>query len=52
MTTEVIFLMSPDPDGGYTARALGYPIFTDKALQRWPEIRPTVETKDVCQSYP
>jgi predicted RNase H-like HicB family nuclease len=26
---EVIFLVEPDPEGGYTARALGYSIFTE-----------------------
>jgi predicted RNase H-like HicB family nuclease len=26
---EIIFLIEPDPEGGYAARALGEPIFTD-----------------------
>lgn len=26
--TEIVFLIQDDPDGGYTARALGEPIFT------------------------
>ncbi len=26
--TELVFLVEDDPDGGYTARALGQPIFT------------------------
>jgi hypothetical protein len=26
---EMIFLVEEDPEGGYTARALGYPIFTE-----------------------
>ena len=26
--TEIVFLVEEDPDGGYTARALGEPIFT------------------------
>ncbi len=26
---EIIFLIEPDPEGGYSARALGEPIFTD-----------------------
>jgi dephospho-CoA kinase len=26
--TEIVFLVGDDPDGGYTARALGEPIFT------------------------
>jgi hypothetical protein len=26
---EMIFLVEEDPEGGYTARALGHPIFTE-----------------------
>jgi hypothetical protein len=26
---EITFLVEEDPEGGYTARALGYPIFTE-----------------------
>jgi hypothetical protein len=26
--TEIVFLVEEDPEGGYTARALGEPIFT------------------------
>lgn len=26
---EIIFLVEEDPEGGYTARALGHPIFTE-----------------------
>ncbi len=26
---EIIFLVEEDPEGGYTARALGYSIFTE-----------------------
>ena len=28
MMTEIVFLIEDDVDGGYTARALGEPIFT------------------------
>lgn len=28
MTTEIVFLVEDDPDGGHTARALGESIFT------------------------
>ena len=28
-TTEIVFLVEEDPDGGYTARALGESIFTE-----------------------
>ena len=27
--TEIVFLVEDDPDGGYTARALGESIFTE-----------------------
>ncbi len=27
--SEIVFLVEDDPEGGYTARALGYSIFTD-----------------------
>jgi predicted RNase H-like HicB family nuclease len=26
---ELIFMVEEDPEGGYTAKALGYPIFTE-----------------------
>lgn len=26
---EIIFLVQEDPEGGFTARALGYPVFTE-----------------------
>ncbi|MEA5535376.1 2-oxoisovalerate dehydrogenase [Crocosphaera sp. XPORK-15E] len=29
MTEEIIFLVEEDPEGGYTARALGESIFTE-----------------------
>ena len=29
MEKEIIFLIEEDPEGGYTARALGYSIFTE-----------------------
>ena len=29
MTSEIIFLVEQAPEGGYTAKALGYPIFTE-----------------------
>jgi len=29
MATEVIFLLEEAPEGGFTARALGYSIFTE-----------------------
>ena len=29
MTSEIVFLVEPAPEGGYTARALGESIFTE-----------------------
>lgn len=29
MEKEIIFLVEEDPEGGYTAKALGYSIFTE-----------------------
>jgi hypothetical protein len=29
MVNEMIFLVEEDPEGGYTARALGHPVFTE-----------------------
>jgi hypothetical protein len=29
MAKEIIFLVEEDPEGGYTAKALGYSIFTE-----------------------
>lgn len=29
MAKEIIFLVEESPEGGYEARALGYPIFTE-----------------------
>lgn len=28
-TAEIVFTVTEDPEGGYTARALGYSIFTE-----------------------
>jgi hypothetical protein len=29
MATEIVFVAEDAPEGGYTARALGFPIFTE-----------------------
>lgn len=29
MNSEIVFLVEEAPEGGYTARALGHPIFTE-----------------------
>jgi len=43
---EVIFLVDRDPDGGFTARALGYPIFTE--ADTWEELREAVQDAVRC----
>jgi len=44
---EVIFLVDRDPDGGFTARALGYPIFTE--ADTWEELEEAVRDAVRCQ---
>lgn len=40
MTNEIIFLVQEDPEGGYTARALGESIFTE--ADTWDELKEMV----------
>ena len=35
--TEIIFLVENAPEGGYTARSLGFPIFTE--ADNWEELK-------------
>jgi hypothetical protein len=37
---EIIFLVEPDPEGGYTARALGHSIYTE--ADTWDELREAI----------
>jgi len=43
---EVIFLVDRDPDGGFTARALGYAIFTE--ADTWEELKEAVQDAVRC----
>lgn len=43
---EVIFLVSEAPEGGYTARALGYSIFTE--ADTWAELTAAVQEAVAC----
>jgi hypothetical protein len=43
---EVIFLVEPDPEGGYTAQALGYSIFTE--ADTWEELKDAIHDAVVC----
>lgn len=46
MTSEIVFLVEDDPDGGYTARALGESIFTEG--DDWSELRDNVRDAVRC----
>ncbi len=41
MEKEIIFLVEEAPEGGYTARALGYSIFTE--ADSWNELKEAVQ---------
>ncbi len=43
---EVIFIVEPAPEGGYTAWALGYSIFTE--ADTWEELREAVQDAVRC----
>ena len=43
---EIIFLVEPDPEGGYTAQALGYSIFTE--ADTWDELKMAVQDAVKC----
>jgi len=44
--SEVIFLVEPDPEGGYTAQALGHAIFTE--ADNWDELKLAVQDAVRC----
>lgn len=44
--SELIFLVEEDPEGGYTARALGQPIFTEG--ETWDELKKKVREAVAC----
>ena len=44
--SEIIFLVELDPEGGYTARALGYSIFTE--ADTLDELRQAVQDATRC----
>lgn len=46
MTEELVFLVEEDPEGGYTARALGCSIFTE--AQSLTEIRQNIQDAMRC----
>jgi hypothetical protein len=48
--SEIIFFVEPDPEGGYTARALGYSIFTE--ADTWDELKAAVQDAVRCHFEP
>ena len=46
MNSEIIFLVEESPEGGYTAKALGYSIFTE--ADTWEELREMVQDAVIC----
>jgi hypothetical protein len=46
MAKEIIFLVEEAPEGGYTARALGYPIFTE--ADTWDELKQAIRDAVQC----
>jgi hypothetical protein len=46
MTKEVLFLVEDAPKGGYTARALGYSIFTE--ADTWEELVSAIRDAVQC----
>jgi len=50
MAAEVIFLVEEAPEGGFTARALGYSIYTE--ADTWDELRKAVRDAVECHFDP
>jgi hypothetical protein len=44
--SEIIFLVEPAPEGGYTAQALGHSIFTE--ADTWDELKIAVQDAVRC----
>jgi Zn ribbon nucleic-acid-binding protein len=46
MTRELIFVIEEAPEGGYTAQALGYSIYTE--ADTWAELKVAVQDAVAC----
>jgi hypothetical protein len=46
MAKEIVFLIEEAPEGGYTAKALGYSIFTE--ADNWDELRESIRDAISC----
>ena len=44
--SEVIFLVEEAPEGGYTARALGYSIYTE--ADTWDDLKAAIQDAIAC----
>jgi len=44
--SEVIFLVEEAPEGGYTARALGYSIYTE--ADSWADLKTAIQDAIAC----
>jgi predicted RNase H-like HicB family nuclease len=44
--SEIIFVVEEDPEGGYSARALGQSIFTEG--ETWEELKKNVQEAVAC----
>ena len=43
---EILFLVEEAPEGGFTARALGYSIYTE--ADTWEELKPAIQDAIAC----
>lgn len=43
---EIVFWVEEAPEGGYTARALGYSIYTE--ADTWDELKPAIQNVLSC----
>jgi hypothetical protein len=50
MTDEIVFLIEEAPEGGYTAKTLGYSIFTE--AEKWDDLRDAVRDSIKCHFEP
>lgn len=46
MAKDIIFLVDEAPEGGYTARALGYSVFTE--ADNWADLKNNVQEAVHC----
>ncbi len=44
--SEIVFLIEDAPEGGYTARALGYSIYTEAGS--WEELKQAIQDALAC----